>query len=181
VSVKVTLRPYTAADVERVEAEFSTEEGVTPLQWFGYRAGIQVARREFAETGFLTDESGRLTIEADDDWAGRVAWSKRQWGPPESWCWQFGILIRATWRGRGVGTEAQRLLVDYLFAHTHAQRVEACTDVTNLSEQRSLEKAGFVREGVLRAAQWRGGEWNDQVMYSRLRTDPPASDPADGR
>ena len=50
-------------------------------------------------------------------------------------------------------------------------RIEAATDVTNRAEQRSLEKAGFTREGVLRGAQWRNGRWNDMVVYSRLRTD----------
>jgi RimJ/RimL family protein N-acetyltransferase len=70
------------------------------------------------------------------------------WGPPESWCWQFGILLRAGLRGRGIGTLAQRMLADYLFAHTRAHRVEAYTDVSNIAEQRALEKAGFTREGV---------------------------------
>jgi aminoglycoside 6'-N-acetyltransferase len=48
-------------------------------------------------------------------------------------------------------------------------RVEAQTDVTNLAEQRALEKAGFTREGVLRKAQWRGGAYHDLVVYSKLR------------
>ena len=38
-----------------------------------------------------------------------------------------------------------------------------------LSMQRALEKAGFTREGVLRKAQWRNGDWHDLVVYSKLR------------
>ncbi|MEV5878331.1 GNAT family protein [Streptomyces sp. NPDC052101] len=34
-----------------------------------------------------------------------------------------------------------------------------------------MEKAGFVREGVLRSAQWRGGQWHDQVIFSMLRAE----------
>lgn len=45
----------------------------------------------------------------------------------------------------------------------------AGTDIDNLPEQRSLEKAGFTRKGVLRGAQWRAGQWRDEVLYSRLR------------
>ena len=37
---------------------------------------------------------------------------------------------------------------------------------------RALEKAGFTREGVLRGAQFRRGEWHDLVSYARLRNDP---------
>jgi RimJ/RimL family protein N-acetyltransferase len=65
--------------------------------------------------------------------------------------------------------EAQRLLVDYLFAHTQVNRVEAVAEITNTSEQWALEKAGFTREGVLRGYGFRGGAWRDAIMYSVLR------------
>jgi L-amino acid N-acyltransferase YncA len=74
--------------------------------------------------------------------------------------------------GRGYGTQAQRLLARYLFAHTTAHRIWAGTQVGNLAEQRALEKAGFTREGVTRATGWRDGAWRDGVIYSLLRTDP---------
>jgi RimJ/RimL family protein N-acetyltransferase len=53
-------------------------------------------------------------------------------------------------------------------------RVEAATDLDNIAEQRSLEKAGFRREGVLRGSQWRAGAYHDLVYYALLRTDPRA-------
>ena len=46
-------------------------------------------------------------------------------------------------------------LAAYLFATTRVNRVEASTDIENRAEQRSLEKAGYVREAAgprLRAA-----------------------------
>ena len=58
-----------------------------------------------------------------------------------------------------------------LLGASDVNRVEATTDVENYPEQRSLEKAGFVREGVARGSQWRGGAFHDMVTYSRLRTD----------
>ncbi|MEO6713505.1 MAG: GNAT family protein, partial [Mycobacteriales bacterium] len=59
----------------------------------------------------------------------------------------------------------------HLFATTDVFRIEASTDVENVAEQRSLERAGFTREGVLRRAQFRSGAYHDIVLYSRLRTD----------
>ena len=59
----------------------------------------------------------------------------------------------------------------YLFETTDANRVEASTDVENLAEQRALEKAAFVREGINRGAQWRAGAHHDLVLYSKLRGD----------
>ena len=77
-------------------------------------------------------------------------------------------------RGHGYGTEAHRLLVRYLFAHTTVHRIEADTEVDNVAEQHALEKAGFSREGVMRGIAWRDGAWRDGVTYSVLRTDPEA-------
>jgi len=59
----------------------------------------------------------------------------------------------------------------YLFETTEVNRVEASTDVENLAEQRSLEKAGFRREGIQRGSQFRAGAYHDLVVYSRLRND----------
>lgn len=74
-------------------------------------------------------------------------------------------------RGRGCGTEAQRLLAAHLFVTIDVQRVQAGTGVENMAEQRALEKAGFVREDVLRSAQFRGATYHDMVSHSRIRTD----------
>ena len=84
----------------------------------------------------------------------------------------LGIDLQPEGRGQGQGTEAQRILADWLFETTSMNRVEASTDVDNLAEARALEKAGFIREGINRGAQFRAGAYHDLVMFSRLRDDP---------
>lgn len=112
----------------------------------------------------------RLLVEADGKVAGEVSWHREMYGPNEgSRVFNIGIGLLPEFRGRGIGAVAQRLLAEHLFATTTVHRVEASTDVANVAEQRSLEKAGFVREGVLRGAQYRGGTWHDLVSYSILR------------
>ncbi|MEV0581456.1 GNAT family protein [Nonomuraea sp. NPDC050310] len=166
---RVRLRPVVEKDLVIFEEEFATPEGTGPFQWFGFRDPVR-QRRAFYETGLLGDEAGTLTVCADHDVAGRIDWFKGYWGPgPSSWCWTIAIALRPAFQGRGIGTEAQRQLAAYLFAHTRAHRIQAFTDVRNLAEQRALEKAGFTREGVVRQAQWRDGRWHDQVLYSLLR------------
>jgi ribosomal-protein-alanine N-acetyltransferase len=64
------------------------------------------------------------------------------------------------------------MLCDYLFEHTPVQRIEAGTHPENLAERKSLEKAGFRLDGVVRAAEFRAGRWRDGYLYSRLRDDP---------
>jgi RimJ/RimL family protein N-acetyltransferase len=85
--------------------------------------------------------------------------------------WNLGISLLPEARGRGIGSLAQRLLAEFLFDTTELDRVEATTDVDNLAEQRALEKAGFIREGVTRGAQLRGGIRRDVVHYGLLRSD----------
>jgi len=47
------------------------------------------------------------------------------------------------------------MFCSYLFEHTPVQRIEAATHAENVAEQRSLEKAGFHAEGVLRSCDFR--------------------------
>ena len=165
----VKLRPVTAADLDVFEQEFADADGTGIHQWFGFTPMHKV-RRRFAETGLLDQDGGVLTVEADGEVAGRVEWFPAAWGrPATSGCWTIAIGLRPTWWGRGVGTEAQRRLVEYLFLHARAQRIQAYTDGENLAERRALEKAGFTEEGVIRSAQWRQGRWRDQVLYSVIR------------
>jgi RimJ/RimL family protein N-acetyltransferase len=92
--------------------------------------------------------------------------------------WAIGIGLAPEFRGRGYGSAAQRLIVRYLFAHTQVNRIEATTEITNLAEQRALEKAGFTREGILRGTTFRQGQWHDQVIYSVLRDEVKLEDSA---
>src|SRR5205085_5380044 len=130
--------------------------------------------REVLAVGPLRNErNGTLVVETlAGEPIGTVSWHGVLYGPPPaSKAWNMGIDLVLSARGRGFGTEAQRLLAEWLFATTDVNRVEASTDVENLPEQRSLEKAGFRREGILRGSQFRGGAFHDLISYSRLRTD----------
>jgi RimJ/RimL family protein N-acetyltransferase len=113
-----------------------------------------------------------LATLADGKPIGDVSWHRVTYGPnAKSAAFNIGIGLQPQFRGQGLGTRVQRLLAQHLFATTDVFRIEASTDVENVAEQRSLEKAGFRREGVIRGAQFRAGSYRDLVAYSRLRTD----------
>ncbi|MFN8075074.1 MAG: GNAT family protein [Kineosporiaceae bacterium] len=117
---------------------------------------------------------GELAVVADGVVVGDVAWHEEWYGPTAgSLALNIGIDLVLEARGRGIGTRAQRLLVEHLFATTTVTRIEASTDVENLAEQRALERAGFTREGVLRGAQERADGRHDLVLYAVLRGDLP--------
>jgi RimJ/RimL family protein N-acetyltransferase len=115
---------------------------------------------------------GRLLVECGDEVVGDVSWRPLWFGPTHgSRAWEIGIALRPQSRGRGIGSVAQRLLVEHLFATTDVFRIQASTDVANVAEQRALERAGFAREGILRQCQVRADGRHDLVLYSRLRDD----------
>ena len=72
-------------------------------------------------------------------------------------------------RGKGNGTEAVEIMVDYLFLSKDIMRVQACTDTRNLASQKVLEKAGFKKEGTMRKYFFLRGELRDVYVYSILR------------
>jgi RimJ/RimL family protein N-acetyltransferase len=72
-------------------------------------------------------------------------------------------------RGKGYGTEAVQLMVDYLFLSKDLARIQAIVDVRNKASQRVLEKAGFQREGAIRKCLFNRGALRDYYLYSILR------------
>ena len=80
-------------------------------------------------------------------------------------------LFLGTVSATGVLSVRQAMLCEYLFTHTPAQRIQAGTHPENVAEQKALAKAGFQLEGVIRACEFRAGQWRDGLLYSRLRDD----------
>ncbi len=167
---EVRLRAVRSDDLDALSTPQTAE--ADPFEFFGFRATNGLAQR-FAANGLVGDDFGLIAIEANGQLVGHTGWSTVQHGPaPSSRAFNVGITLLPAHRGRGYGTAAQAALADYLFRNTLIERLEATTDVDNVAEQRSLTKAGFHREGVVRHGQFRAGQWHDLVVYSRLRGDP---------
>ena len=170
----VYIRPVVEAELDLLALLFQDPDEASEYGFFGYGDPGRL-RRDFAENGFFTDHGGRLAVAIGSgpestEFVGEVSWRPVRTGPTSS-SWNIGIGLLATSRGQGYGTRAQRLLAEYLFAHTQLNRVEASTEVDNVGERRSLEKAGFSYEGVLRGACFRAGQWRDMASYSMVRAD----------
>ena len=168
----VLLRDVTLEDADLLD-EWNRQREVGGFNDFGPREPIP--REPLMEGPLRNERNGTLMIEriADGVPIGTVGWRRVTVYGPSPWsdAWQIGIELVPEARGMGLGAEAQRLLADWLFEATEVSRVEASTDIENVAEQRSLEKAGYVREGVARGSQFRAGSYHDLAYYSRLRSD----------
>src|SRR5579885_3387945 len=88
------------------------------------------------EGGLLDSRHGTLAIVTyDEQITGNVSYHQQHYGPNDgSVVYNIGIVLAPEYRGKGYGSEAQRLPADYLFATYPIMRVEASTDITNLPE-----------------------------------------------
>lgn len=77
-------------------------------------------------------------------------------GEPEYW-------------GKGLGTEAMQLCLRYAFTELNLQRVALWVFAYNQRAIRSYEKAGFLKEGIMRALLAREGQRHDVWIMGILR------------
>jgi RimJ/RimL family protein N-acetyltransferase len=78
---------------------------------------------------------------------------------------EISCVMASNERGKGYGTEATQLMVDYLFLSKDVPRIQAHTDAENMVSQ----KAGFKKEGTIRKSVFAKGEWRDRALFSILR------------
>jgi RimJ/RimL family protein N-acetyltransferase len=84
---------------------------------------------------------------------------------------ELGYVVVRQARGRGVATEALRLLTEWAFA-TGMVRIELLISVDNPASKRVAERCGYVREGVLRSLHVKQDVREDTEIWSRLVDDP---------
>jgi RimJ/RimL family protein N-acetyltransferase len=81
---------------------------------------------------------------------------------------EFGYLVAARARRRGVGARALRLLARYAFEEHGLARLEAMVRPGNDASIAVAERVGFRREGLLRSYTVIRGERVDTLMLSLL-------------
>jgi ribosomal-protein-serine acetyltransferase len=80
-----------------------------------------------------------------------------------------GYWVRSSATPQGVATAALQRLVQWAFQHTALMRLEVVVSTQNAASLRVAEKAGAVREGVLRKRLLLHGVWHDAVLFSFVR------------
>jgi RimJ/RimL family protein N-acetyltransferase len=80
----------------------------------------------------------------------------------------LGYWVRTSAAGRGVATAATKSAAHFGFAQLGLHRIEIVAAVDNVASQRVAEKAGAIREGVLRNRLLIRGVPHDAVMFSLI-------------
>lgn len=83
----------------------------------------------------------------------------------------LGYWVRTSATGRGVATRGTRLVARFGFEQLGLHRIEILAAVPNIASQRVAEKAGALREGVLRKRLLIHGQSHDAVLFSLVAGD----------
>lgn len=82
---------------------------------------------------------------------------------------EIGILIgERAFHGKGYGTAAIRLMLDYAFLELGMHRITALILEDNIASRKTFEKLGFKEEGLLRHSVFKGGQFRNQIAVSLL-------------
>lgn len=119
---------------------------------------------DWARTGHA--DPGNLAIEADGEAVGGIGFSIGS--DIERFSAEVGYWLGEAYWGRGIATEALMLVTFHLFDRVNLLRLFAVPLADNAASARVLEKAGYVREGRLRAGCVKDGVVRDQFLYARV-------------
>lgn len=146
---------------------------------------------DFETTKNLALAPGPMSLEAETAWFERAGtggdviftiYEKAAWRPignadlrgidHRSRSATFGIMIgEHSCRGKGYGTEAVRLMLDYAFTGLGLHNVLLTTFEFNFAGRRAYEKAGFKEMGRRRQVRWLAGKWWDEIYMDCLATE----------
>ncbi|WP_445258545.1 GNAT family N-acetyltransferase [Nocardioides aurantiacus] len=167
---RVVLRPWRADDVDAVTAACQDPE---IQRWT--QVPVPYERRHAEEfVGGIAEETradgGALfavELRNGDALVGSVGLF-----PPDEGVGEIGHWTVDGQRGRGLTSEAVRVLSEWALIELALHRVELHVDPANMGSRRVAERAGFHAEGVIRQRFRHRGRPADVVLYSRLSTDP---------
>lgn len=90
-------------------------------------------------------------------------------------------LLDAADRGRGFGTEAKHLLLDYCFHDLGLHAVNASVLAPNTRSAAALRKQGYRLAGRLKWDTFKDGVWHDALIFDLLREEWLAAREEQGR
>jgi RimJ/RimL family protein N-acetyltransferase len=82
---------------------------------------------------------------------------------------EWGLKLDKPYRRRGIGREAARLVIAYVFEELGFVRLQSGATHKNTASIRLQSSLGFVREGVFRKARLVNGEYLDSINFAMLR------------
>lgn len=168
-SKRLYLRPVEIEDADLIFTTLWDREArrLTGTQTVFSRQGVH----QWIES--VTSDSSRLDLliclQKNDESIGDIAMMEID-HVNQNAIVRIAIFEKENW-GKGYGTEAMSLLLDYGFHILNVHRIELEVFSYNVRAKKSYEKLGFKQEGILRDKLYYDGEFHDSIMMSVLKNE----------
>jgi ribosomal-protein-alanine N-acetyltransferase len=125
--------------------------------------------RERSPNGFTMRTELQLVLEYDGKFAGALSFHTLVLEEEKA---EIGYWLTADVRGKGIATQATKLLTEYGFESIGFHRIEALVVESNVPSLKVLSNAGYKQEGVLRDKSCcDDGTRENMVMFAAIRSD----------
>ena len=130
--------------------------------------------QDFLKFAAASPDPANLAIEVDGAAVGAIGYVPGT--DVERFGAEVGYWLGEAYWGRGIVSEAVVLLTDHAFTTLNLLRLFALPFEDNIPSARVLEKAGYVREALLRSSCVKFGRPRDQLLYARVNANwkPPS-------
>ena len=164
---KVRIRPIRLEDwKERYLNLFDSEAEWLLDEEIKLPSDEKIAEEQFkrwCEEGFDKNGKIRLTIETLD--GINVGGYNLNTIDERNGTFGIGIRINIENRGKGYGTSAMIILLDYAFNERRLNKYQTIIAEGNIASGKMLEKLGCTKEGIIRGTTFHKGKYWDAIHY----------------
>ncbi len=164
----ITLRPLREEDIEPI-LNACQDPTISAFTRVPYPYDRELAE-EFvrgSDLGYRAHQGIVFAIDVAGVFAGTIGLHSIQL---TDHCAEVGYWIEKSHREKGIATEALKVILDFALNIAAFRRVEAMADFDNLASQRVMERAGMVRDALLRNRVTKpNGDQVDMVLYSIVK------------
>lgn len=169
---RVYLKPH-EADMADAFARWDATEPETDLYGQGRNPVSPIAWRGLIER-FSKDDPPQhifftVHLKEDDAFTGAVTINQIDWINRTASTASF--MLPGEYRGRGYGTEAKMLLLEYAFDHLQLHALQSFVFATNARSAAALEKQGYRLAGRYRYDGIYQGVYTDRLIFDVTRPD----------
>lgn len=132
-------------------------------QLFSLEEAREAIRRDL--TLFAQNKGLGVGIWHRGDFAGSVRYHEIDW---ENRSTEFGYWLGSEFEGKGLITKVCEVMITHAFETLKLNRIVIICDTANPKSGAVAERLGFIKEGVLRQAEWLKDCFIDQFVYSLL-------------
>lgn len=163
----VTLRPLEVEDAEFIQ-ELVMHPEVRPYLGRAPEPVSEEGEKEYIREETEDSDHVHFLIEYEEEKAGHIFLGGLEKDFRKS---GVGYSVHPDFHGRGIGTEALKLVTKYAFETLNRHKIRGAYLGGNTASKRLMEKAGFQEEGLERDFKYVDGNWKDAHWMSILETE----------